>query len=84
MRIEVNCIQRLLISMKLFCFRALKKAGSCKMTGCCPAEIIVSVQITQKVYVEYYSTHIGHEVSVEHFRLSYECRRDLAGNFVHS
>lgn len=51
------------------------------MTGCCPAEIIVTVQISQKVYVEYYSTHIGHEVSIEHFRLSYECRRDLAGNF---
>lgn len=51
------------------------------MTGCCPAEVIVTVQISQKVYVEYYSTHIGHEVSVEHFRLSYECRRDLAGNF---
>lgn len=62
----------------LYC-RALKYKGTQKIKGCCPAEIIVEKCINGTVEVVYFSTHIGHENQLAHFRLSREDRKKLAG-----
>lgn len=58
--------------------KALKKQGSRKINGRCPASINVTIDELDTHEVKYYKTHVGHDFEVEHLDLSDKDREYIA------
>lgn len=59
--------------------RTLKKQGSCKVRRTCTAHISCAVDMTtNRVKVSYCSLHVGHDMELQHLRLSSEVRLQVA------
>ncbi|CAH1108520.1 unnamed protein product [Psylliodes chrysocephalus] len=58
--------------------KALKVKGSNKIGSNCPARLVVTISHKDRVKVDYFSTHIGHDLEVGRVNLTYNERQNIA------
>ncbi|CAG9772283.1 unnamed protein product [Ceutorhynchus assimilis] len=58
--------------------RAIKSQGSCKIGHKCTSQNILNQNSTGQYCAQYYKTHYGHTIEVQHIHLSKETRINIA------
>uniref|UniRef100_A0A0A9Z5T9 C2H2-type domain-containing protein n=1 Tax=Lygus hesperus TaxID=30085 RepID=A0A0A9Z5T9_LYGHE len=62
--------------------RELKRQGSCKINGHCPARMAVTIFHSGKVEVNFVPTHYGHELQLVHVPISSHMRQQVAAKLA--
>ncbi|CAH0547094.1 unnamed protein product [Brassicogethes aeneus] len=58
--------------------KCLKSQGSCKINSNCTSQIILKKMNMDKYRVDYFKTHYGHDLEVQHIRIPREDRIDIS------
>lgn len=59
--------------------RSKRSQGCSKSNYACTSQIVVTKDLpSNKCFVDYFSTHYGHEEEIQHLRISKQCRKEVS------